>query len=217
MSAAQILWDREGAPDGAITLPMEDACVTYHSTFLEAGESRDLFLRLKEETPWRQERIRIYGAERDIPRLTAWYGDEGMSYTYSGIALHPLPWAEPLLSLKRRVEHALQTGFNSALLNLYRGGADGVGWHSDDEPELGPEPDIASVSLGAVRRFLMRHKTRKEVERVKIDLADGSLLRMRGVTQQHWQHQLPKTARPVGARINITFRTIQSHTAGRHV
>ena len=151
---------------------------------------------------WRQEVATIMGRRVPIPRLTAWHGETG--YIYSGIAMEPAAWTPPLLELKRSAEaHAGQT-FNSVLLNLYRDGRDSVGWHADNEPGLGRNPVIASISLGATRRFQLKHRRRDE--RIAIDLSHGSCLIMAGATQHHWLHQVPKTARAVGPRINLTFR-----------
>jgi alkylated DNA repair dioxygenase AlkB len=188
---------------------LPDAEVTLHPAFFPLAESDDFFARLRQETVWGQGRITLWGKTYDEPRLTAWYGDEGKSYSYSGLTLHPQPWTPLLLEIKARVDTAAQTVFNSVLLNLYRDGRDSNGWHQDNEPELGVNPVIASVSFGAVRRFQMRHKFRQDLERLDLDLPHGSLLLMTGATQHYWQHQIPKTAKPVGARINLTFRVIQ--------
>ena len=137
-----------------------------------------------------------------IPRLTAWHGAAG--YVYSGIRLTPAAWTPPLLELKALAERLAGERFNSVLLNLYRDGRDSVSWHADNEPGLGRDPVIASLSLGAVRRFQLKH--RRLDERLALDLPHGSCLIMAGATQHHWLHQLPKTTRPVGPRINLTFR-----------
>jgi alkylated DNA repair dioxygenase AlkB len=186
-----------------------DAEITLHHQFFNFTESNRLFVELMRSTNWRQGEIKIHGKVHKEPRLTAWHGDGGKSYSYSGITLHPQPWTPLLLEIKDRVDRAAQTSFNSVLLNLYRDGRDSNGWHQDNEPELGRNPAIASVSFGATRRFQMRHKFRKDLPKVEIDLEDGSLLLMTGPTQHFWQHQIPKTAKPVGARINLTFRIIQ--------
>jgi alkylated DNA repair dioxygenase AlkB len=151
---------------------------------------------------WRQEEATIMGRRVAIPRLTAWHGEAG--YVYSGIRMAPAPWSRALLELRQRAEHLAGQPFNSVLLNLYRDGRDSVSWHADNEPGLGRNPVIASLSLGATRRFQLKH--RRCDERVAIDLTHGSCLVMAGATQHHWLHQLPKTARPVGPRINLTFR-----------
>lgn len=152
--------------------------------------------------------MRFYGKEIDIPRLTAWYGDPGKSYTYSGISMPPLPWTETLRAIKSRIEGVVHAGFNSVLLNCYRSGKDGVSWHSDDEPELGPQPIIGSLSLGGTRVLQLRHKIRKYLPRVELALGAGSLLVMRDQTQRYWQHRIPKTKKSVAPRINLTFRVI---------
>ena len=166
------------------------------------AEADRLFGDLLRITPWRREVATVMGRRVPIPRLTAWHGEAG--YVYSGIRMEPAPWSEPLLELKAMAERLAGRPFNSVLLNHYRDGRDSVSWHADNEPGLGREPVIASISLGAVRRFHLRHRCRNE--RLGIDLPHGSCLLMAGATQHHWLHQLPKTARPVGPRINLTFR-----------
>lgn len=148
----------------------------------------------------------MFGKLLPMPRLTAWYGDKG--YTYSGLHNKPQPWLPVLLELKERVEQASGNKYNSVLLNLYRTGQDSMGWHSDDEAELGNEPAIASLSFGGERKFSFRHRTRKDLKSQSIDLAHGSLLLMQGATQHHWLHQVPKTARAMTPRINLTFRKV---------
>lgn len=141
------------------------------------------------------------------PRLTAWYGDAGKDYSYSGITMQPLAWTDTLMAIKQSADKVAGVSFNSALLNLYRDGKDSMGWHRDNEKELGTNPVIASVSFGAPRRFLLRHYTDKKLVR-EIVLTHGSLLLMRGETQHYWEHSIPKTAKPAGSRINITFRIV---------
>ena len=160
------------------------------------------FSYLLARVSWRQDTFHIFGRTVRMPRLTAWYGE--FSYTYSGIRNDPVRWTEELLDIKARVEKLAGHGFNGALLNLYRDGRDSVSWHNDDEREIGPEPVIGSVSFGATRCFQLRHK--KSGERVSVELSHGDVLVMQGESQRHWQHQIPKTARPVGSRINLTFR-----------
>ena len=181
--------------------------VVYLPGFVPAGDRDGLLTRIDESAVWRQELIRMYGKEMPVPRLTAWHGDPGRTYSYSQIALEPVPWTAPLRELKALVEAECGVAFNSVLLNFYRDGRDSVAWHSDDEPELGPRPFIASVSLGAPRRFHLRRKA-DHGDRVDITLTDGSLLLMAGSTQHEWEHQVPKTATKVGPRVNLTFRTI---------
>lgn len=165
-----------------------------------------LFAWLHQELAWRQDEATMMGRKLPIPRLQAWYG-EG-NYLYSGIRLVARPWIEPLLELKMLAERLSGRPFNSVLANLYRDGHDSVAWHADSEPALGLNPVIASLSLGAVRRFDLRH--RRTGERLSINLPAGSCLIMAGTTQHWWQHRIAKTSRPVGARINLTFRLIRS-------
>jgi alkylated DNA repair dioxygenase AlkB len=189
-------------------LPMPDADVLFYPTFFERLESDRIFEELLEDIRWRQDTIKYYGKEIDLPRLTAWYGDKGTDYTYSHIAMQSEAWTPALLNIKSRIENATDARFNSVLLNLYRTGKDGVSWHQDNEPELGKDPVIASVSFGEVRRFQFRHKFNKELSKFDIDLTPGSLIIIKGTTQQFWQHQIPKTSRSVKPRINLTFRLI---------
>jgi len=172
-----------------------------------AGEAAQLFDDLRRQIDWRQEEILMFGRRVPVPRRVAWHGDPGASYTYSGTEHHPLPWTPALERVRARVTGLTGVDFNAVLLNLYRDGRDGMGWHADDEPELGRNPVIASVSLGATRRFCLRHRRRREL-RVDLPLAHGSLLLMSGATQHHWVHALPKTAAAVGERINLTFRRL---------
>lgn len=156
---------------------------------------------------WQQTPIRIFGKEVMQPRLTAWYGDPGASYTYSGTAHSPIPWAGLLLPIKKAVESAAQTTFNSVLLNAYRNGQDSMGWHADDEPELGPNPIIASLNLGQTRRFILRHR-QNHAFKLEYALGHGDLLIMAGALQHHWQHAVPKEKHADQLRINFTFRRI---------
>nr|WP_262905429.1 alpha-ketoglutarate-dependent dioxygenase AlkB [Hymenobacter nitidus] len=169
-----------------------------------------LFAELEQTIAWRHESIKLFGKLVPQPRLTAWHGDPSARYSYSGLSWEPQPWTPALQALRTLVEEATQTGFNSVLLNLYRAGHDSMGWHADNEPELGPEPVIASVSLGATRRFRLKPRDPLATPHapVSLELASGSLLLMRGPTQQHWLHAVPKTTQPVGPRLNLTFRRI---------
>jgi len=171
---------------------------------LPAADADRCFSDLLESIDWRQEYATLFGRRIALPRLTAWFGPEG--YGYSGIQHAPVPLTPSLSALMSRVEGITGRQFNSVLLNLYRDGRDSMGWHSDDETSLGPEPEIASLSLGATRRFHFKHRT--TAARVALDLAHGSFLVMKGRCQTCWRHQLPKTRRKVGQRINLTFRTI---------
>ena len=190
-------------------LALPDAVLALHHSFFAQAEGDHFFAALLNTTAWGQNQLKLYGKTRLEPRLTAWHGEAGKRYSYSGLTREPLPWTPALLQIKARVEAAAQITFNSVLLNLYRDGRDSISWHQDNETELGQNPVIASVSLGATRRFQLRHKLRKELPKVELDLPHGSLLLMSGPTQHYWQHQIPKTAKPVGARINLTFRVIQ--------
>jgi alkylated DNA repair dioxygenase AlkB len=182
-------------------LPCDGEAILYRQA-LTAADADRLLDDLMEVTNWRQEIATLMGRRVPIPRLTAWHGEAG--YVYSGIRMAPAPWNLPLLELRALAEALGGQPFDSVLLNLYRDGRDSVSWHADNEPGLGRHPMIASISLGAVRRFQLKH--RRLQERVSIDLPHGSCLIMAGATQHHWLHQLPKTARAVGPRINLTFR-----------
>jgi alkylated DNA repair dioxygenase AlkB len=185
-----------------------DGVVTYDPYFIDPWVADELFNELRTETPWKQECLRMYGREIPFPRLTAWYGDPGATYTYSGLKNEPLPWSPTLRALRDRLQSEVRAKFNSALLNFYRSGRDGLSWHADDEPELGLEPVIASISLGAVRRFLLRHRVTGET--IEVSLEHGSLLIMSGRTQTHWKHQVPKDGKVDSGRINLTFRLINA-------
>ncbi|MDB5711626.1 MAG: putative alkylated repair protein [Sphingomonas bacterium] len=168
----------------------------------------NMLRKLIEDIKWRQEAVRIYGKVMQQPRLIAWYGDAGKKYDYSGISLTPLPWLDILREIKRRVEDCTDARFNSVFLNLYRDHNDSMGFHSDDERELGLEPTIASVTFGATRTFVMKHKKRDDLASFKIPLEAGSVLLMKGGTQRFWKHGILKQTKPCGPRVNLTFRTI---------
>ena len=171
--------------------------------FLSVEDAHNTYEALLSSSPWRQEELFLFGRKVLTPRLSSWHGDA--PYTYSGLTMTPEPWTPQLLAIRKRVETVSGTAFNSVLLNLYRDGRDSMGWHSDDEPDLGVNPIIASVSLGETRRFRLRHKSDRK-NTISIDLPEASLLLMSGPLQHHWQHAVPKTARKIGARINLTFR-----------
>ncbi len=173
---------------------------------LSAEDADSSFSDLLETIDWQQEHALLFGRKIAVPRLTAWYGSHG--YGYSGIHHEPAELTPTLTTLKSMAETVTGGHFNSVLINLYRDGQDSMGWHSDDEPVLGPEPEIASLSLGATRRFHLKHRT--SGKRVDLDLAHGSCLIMRGRCQACWRHQLPKTRKRVGPRINLTFRMIRA-------
>jgi alkylated DNA repair dioxygenase AlkB len=194
----------------AETLSMPDAEVVFYRNFFSTTEGDMLFEQLLRETKWRQDKIKYYGKEMNLPRLTAWHGEKGTAYTYSNIQMNPDPWTQTLLYIKEKVEGVAKANFNSVLLNLYRDGKDSVSWHRDNEPELGKNPVIASLSFGATRPFQLKHKLDKDMSKVSLDLSHGSLLIMQGATQEFWLHQIPKTSKPVGQRLNLTFRYIHS-------
>lgn len=159
--------------------------------------------RLIATIPWRHHEIRLFGRRMRVPRLSSWHGEA--PYSYSGLMLLPESWTPDLYFVKSRIERITGHLFNSVLLNLYRDGRDSMGWHSDDEPELGRNPVIASVSLGAIRRLRMRSRHDK-TRAFSAELPNGSLLLMAGPTQHNWQHMISKTTRATGARVNLTFR-----------
>ena len=173
--------------------------------FIPSKEADSLYEAFLKDVPWKQEQIKMFGQWINMPRLTAWMGDPEAVYQYSGLINTPLPWNAQVLRLKNRLESTLDTTFNSVLLNYYRDGNDSMGWHSDNEPELGMLPTIASISLGAVRKI--RFRPTGGGKSLGLDLPHGSLLVMRGLTQTNWQHALPKTKRSEG-RINLTFRKV---------
>lgn len=185
---------------------MPGADVTFAPAWLDSEAADALLAVLLAELPWEVHRIRMFGRVVDSPRLSAWIGDEDAAYRYSGTRFVPHPWTPVLAALRDHVADACNAGFNSVLANLYRDGSDRMGWHSDDEPELGPEPLIASLSLGAERTFRFRAKAGGEP--LAIDLPHGSLLRMAGSTQRLYKHELPVRKRVAGPRINLTFRWI---------
>lgn len=194
-------------------LPLPDADVRYAPSWLAREEADELLARLLEEIPWERHRLNLFGREVDSPRLSCWIGDPGATYVYSRSRFEPRPWTASLLLVRERVERACQARFNSVLANLYRDGQDSMGWHSDDEPELGAQPVIASVSLGAERRFRFRRcvpRGMRAAQPVGITLSHGSLLCMAGHTQHRYQHDLPKSTGIAAPRINLTFRLIDT-------
>jgi alkylated DNA repair dioxygenase AlkB len=191
----------------------EGATLELDEVWLAEPEATSLFHALLGDAAWSQKSIRIAGRQVLEPRLTAWYGDDDAIYTYSGLCNTPAPWLPSLTAMRARLEAELGLSFNGALLNYYRDGSDSMGFHADQEPELGVNPIVASVSLGETRRFAVRHVKNKE-QRFDWDLPHGSLLVMSGTTQHHFRHALPKQANK-GARINITFRRIVDRSAAR--
>ena len=191
-------------------IDLPDADLTLATDFDCGQPTRAVLDQLIAETAWRQDSLRLYGRVHPQPRLTAWVGDAGATYRYSGLRLAPLPWTVLLADLRRRVEVAAGARFNSVLLNFYRDGRDSMGLHSDDEPELGEHPVIASLSLGAPRSLVLRRKTRDAPPPVRLPLPDGSLLIMRGTTQRFWKHGIEKRRSVFSPRLNLTFRLIHS-------
>jgi alkylated DNA repair dioxygenase AlkB len=177
--------------------------IFYDETFLNRDEADALFAHLKQVVPWRQEKTSWGNA---FPRLTMYYADPGVTYSYSGVTHEVAGWTPQLEHVRRRIEEVARTTFNSLLLNYYRDGSDSMGYHADDEPELGANPIVPSVSLGACRRFVLKHNRTKE--KLIWDLGHGSLMIMGGTLQHFWKHALPKVKENVGERINLTFRTI---------
>ena len=186
----------------------DNLSVKYIENFFDFEQSQLYMKHLTNDIKWKREKIRMWGREIVTKKRIAWYADEGKSYTYSGSTFHPDQWNVLLLEIKKYVEQYIKFQFNSVLLNEYPNGKVGMGWHSDDERELGMDPIIASLSFGANRDFIFKHKTDKSFENIKIHLKSGSLLLMLGSTQHHWKHSLPKRLKVREPRINLTFRKI---------
>jgi alkylated DNA repair dioxygenase AlkB len=184
-----------------ICLP--DAELQFDPQYFASRQADELLRALIDSTPWETHSVRIFGKEIPAPRLSSWHGDAGTAYQYSGKRYLPKAWTSALNEIRDRLG---AQNYNSVLANFYRAGSDSMGWHSDNEPELGPAPVIASLSFGAARRFCLRHKSLPLKH--EILLTHGSLLIMRGSTQSHWQHALPKSAKIGQPRVNLTFRRI---------
>jgi alkylated DNA repair dioxygenase AlkB len=197
-------------PPSAVCVALPDADVAHVPDFLPVDVADRALAQIRAETAWEQHRVRVCGREHRCPRLSAWCGDAGAVYRYSGQTLWPRSWAPGITEIRERVESLLAERFDGVLLNLYRDGRDGMGWHSDDERELGESPTIASVSLGAARRFRLKHRSRTDIAPYEWQLGHGSLIVMRGPTQRHWRHCVPKTRRPVGERVNLSFRAVST-------
>ncbi len=191
-----------------ITTELKDGEILYDKNFLSSVEASRYFKILRNETAWQQDQIKVFGKVYDQPRLTALYANNNFPYSYSNITMYPSPFSATLLEIKEKVEQQLKKEFTTCLLNLYRHGQDSNGWHADNEKELGKNPIIASVSLGAERMFHMKHRTDNS-QKIKINLIHGSLLVMSGSTQHYWLHQIPKTKKHVEERINLTFRILK--------
>lgn len=186
---------------------LDDADVRYDPHWLGSDEAGAMFAALRDGIAWERHRIRLFGREVEAPRWSCWIGDADAVYTYSRTRFEPRAWPDALRAIRERLRTQCGVDFNGVLANLYRDGADSMGWHADDEPEIDPRAPIASVSLGAARRFALRHR-RDRARRFAIELGHGSLLWMAGDTQRHWQHALPKTTKAIGPRINLTFRRL---------
>jgi alkylated DNA repair dioxygenase AlkB len=191
-----------------IVLNLPDAEIIYYPHFFDKKEADAIFAQLTNDIPWQQDDIRVFGKTHPQPRMTALFGNEGKPYSYSNIKMQPHPWTLLLQKIKSHVESVSDTNFTTVLLNQYRDGKDSNGWHADNEKELGSNPIIASVSFGAERVFQLKHNSIPGLKQ-NILLEHGSLLIMKGTTQHFWKHQIPKTAKPIGSRINLTFRVIK--------
>ena len=194
-----------GHPIDVVT-PRDNGCVSVFPNAIPVARAEAHFRSLLWEIDWEQRSIFVYGKRHNQPRLVAWHGDHGKTYRYSGDTLIAKPWTESLRELREACEALAEHTFNSVLLNLYRDGNDAMGWHADNEPELGSNPVIASLSLGESRRFDLKHKLTGEKRSVQ--LGNGDLLVMSGDTQRHWVHQVPRSAKVYAPRINLTFRKI---------
>lgn len=190
-----------------IVFDVPDASIIYYPNFFSTEEATILFDALQKEIPWQQDDIKVYGKVYPQPRLTALFGNEGKSYSYSNITMHPHKWSPLLISIKEKIEKATEAIYSTVLLNYYRDGKDSNGWHADNEKELGTNPIIASLSFGTERVFQLKHN-HLENQKINLTLENGSLLLMKGTTQHFWKHQIPKTTKPIGSRINLTFRII---------
>jgi alkylated DNA repair dioxygenase AlkB len=191
-----------------MVLNLPDAEIIYYPNFFDKTAADAIFSELKTAIPWQQDDITVFGKTHRQPRLTALFGNEGKPYSYSNIKMQPHSWTPLLQKIKLYVEQVADANFTTVLLNLYRDGKDSNGWHADNEKELGNNPIIASVSFGTERTFQLKHNTIQGLKQT-ILLEHGSLLLMKGTTQHFWKHQIPKTSRPIGSRINLTFRVIE--------
>jgi alkylated DNA repair dioxygenase AlkB len=188
-------------------LKLADAALDFQPHWLPEAIADAWLRQLEAETPWSQPQVRVFGRWHPVPRQVAWYADPGVVYGYAGLDHAALPWTPLLRLIREEVEAACGQAFNGVLLNRYRDGQDSMGWHSDDEASLGRNPLIASLNLGAARRFDFRRKGTSRIGH-SLELGHGSLLVMAGATQHHWQHQIAKTRKASGLRLNLTFRRI---------
>ncbi len=194
-------------PQEKIVFDLPDAEIEYHPSLFNSEKANELFELLKNEIPWQHDEITVYGKKHLQPRLTSLFGNDGKPYGYSNIIMQPNRWNPLLMFIKNEVEAICNENFTTVLLNYYRDGKDSNGWHADNEKELGRNPVIASVSFGAERVFQLKHNVTNK--RQNINLENGSLLVMKGTTQHFWKHQIPKSSKEKGARINLTFRIIK--------
>lgn len=192
----------------SIDLQLPDSDINYYPNFLNTTKADHLFKVLRDNTPWKQDNITVFGKSYPQPRLTALFGDNNKPYSYSNINMNPHMFSPELLALRNKLQLENGIHFTSCLLNLYRDGKDSNGWHADDEKALGENPVIASITLGQERYFHLKHKSAKELKH-KLLLEHGSMLLMKGETQHCWYHQIPKTTKVINERINITFRIIK--------
>lgn len=195
-------------PSSSNRIALPEAEIILYPQAIAKERADALFEQLRREVAWERRKGKLYGREYEVPRLQAWYGDSGVSYVYSGMKLVAEGWLAVLRELRDWLETVEPAGYNAVLANHYRDGNDGVGWHSDDEPGLGDEPVIASLSFGATRRFDLAHRERKDLK-TSIDLTHGSLLLMKGSTQRCWRHQIPRQRKITSPRINLTFRVMK--------
>lgn len=193
--------------ENVINISLLNGEMDYYPTFFSVQESNSYMQALMNSLAWKQESMRLYGKEVLFPRLMAWYGDTGSAYRFSGTTYEPQHWTKELREIKDRITPYCKASFNSVLANLYRNGNDAMGWHADDEPELGLHPIIASVNFGAARKFRLRYKSDHKLT-YEVGLTHGSLLVMKGTLQEYWEHQIPKTKKVLSERINLTFRHI---------
>lgn len=203
------LFDNEPDTPTRQTFALGDSEIQYVANAFTAREADRLFQSLLDAIPWRTATLTIAGQKRPLPRLQCWMADQGRSYSYSGLKLSPHPWNPDVLRIKARLEQLCEHSFNSVLLNYYRGGSDSVSWHADDETELGPNPIVASVSLGAQRTLEFKPKFNLTTPKKQIVLGSGSILIMGKTIQNNWLHQLPKISGNIEPRISLTFRNHQ--------
>ena len=207
------LFDNEPDTPTRQTFALGDSEIQYVANAFTAREADRLLQSLLDAIPWRTATLTIAGQKRPLPRLQCWMADQGRSYSYSGLKLSPHPWNPDVLRIKARLEQLCEHSFNSVLLNYYRDGSDSVSWHADDETELGPNPIVASVSLGAERTLEFKPKFNLTTPKKQIVLGNGSILIMGKTIQNNWLHKLPKISETIDPRISLTFRNHQSGEA----